>query len=176
MKSPAVPTFKLRFDIIEVQHWTGRYDYEDDTMVIAAGEAARERGWYTQDEFLAVTDWKTNRSYSRVRRNTTTAIEDATRLALTTADERLRIGVLTLLQGVEMPTASVLLHLAHPEPYPILDFRAIWSLGVAKQPSYYSFEFWWAYVETCRALAKEAGVSMRVLDRALWQYSSEKQA
>ena len=96
-------------------------------------------------------------------------------MALTTSDERLRIGVLTLLQGVEMPTASVLLHLGHRDPYPILDVRAIWSLGVDKQPSYYSFESWWAYTEKCRALADEAGVSMRVLDRALWQFSSEMQ-
>ena len=61
------------------------------------------------------------------------------------------------------------------ERHPILDVRAIWSLGVAKQPSYYSFEFSWAYTEKYRALAEKAVVEMRVLDRALWQYSSEKQ-
>ena len=97
-------------------------------------------------------------------------------MALATSEERLRIGVLTLLEGVELPTASVLLHLAHPDPYPILDVRAIWSLGIDKQPSYYPFEFWMAYTEACRALAREAGVSMRTLDRALWQYSSEMQS
>ena len=108
MKTPTVPEFTLRLPIAKVPHWADRYDYEDDTEVIAAGESARERGWYTRDEFLTITDWKTNRSQTRVRRNTAAAIEDATKLALATADERLRIGVLTLLQGVEMPAASVL--------------------------------------------------------------------
>ena len=75
-----------------------------------------------------------------------------------------------------MPTASVLLHLAHRDPYPILDVRAIWSLGVEKQPSSYSFEFWWAYTAKCRSLAMEAGIPMRVLDRALWQFSRENQS
>ena len=167
MRTPAVPEFRLRFPLSEVERWAARYEYEDDDAVIAAGQQARQHGWYSRAEFLTITDWKTSRSRSRVRRNSTAAIKDATRLALSTSEERLRIGVLTLLQGVEMPTASVLLHLAHPDPYPILDIRAIWSLGVEKQPSYYPFEFWMAYTEACRALAKEAGASMRTLDRAL---------
>jgi hypothetical protein len=165
----------LRFALDEVLTWAGRYAYADDAEVEAIGEAARRRGWYTRPEFLTVTRWKTERSGSRCAKNTPTAIREATQVALRVKDERLRIGVLTLLQGVEMPTASVLLHLAHPDPYPIIDFRALWSLGVEAPPSYYSFEFWWAYTRECRSLAEAAGVSMRTLDRALWQYSKEHQ-
>jgi hypothetical protein len=39
----------------------------------------------------------------------------------------------------------------------------------------YEFSFWWEYTQFCRKLAAEAGVSMRTLDRALWQYSKENQ-
>jgi hypothetical protein len=74
-----------------------------------------------------------------------------------------------------MPTASVLLHLAR-QTYPIIDYRALWSLGIDPPPAYYSFEFWWKYTRACRSLADEAGVSMRTLDRALWQYSKELQS
>jgi hypothetical protein len=80
-----------------------------------------------------------------------------------------------LLDGVSMPTASVLLHLAHKDPYPIIDSRALWSLGIEKPPATCSFEFWQEYTRTCRSLAKQAPVSMRTLDRALWQYSEEQQ-
>jgi hypothetical protein len=38
-----------------------------------------------------------------------------------------------------------------------------------------SFEFWWAYVECCRHLAAQAGVSVRELDKALWSYSEANQ-
>jgi hypothetical protein len=170
-----MPEFRLRFPLGDIQAWAGDYEYEDDTAVEAIGAKVRGRGWYLRAELREVALWKTRRSRSRVSRNTTAAIRDATSLALSTSDERLRIGVLTLLQGIEIPTASVLLHLAHHEPYPILDFRALWSIGVASQPYYYSFAFWQAYVVKCRALAQSAGVSMRTLDRALWQYSKRRQ-
>lgn len=62
----------------------------------------------------------------------------------------------------------------HRERHPIFDFRALWSLD-AEVPDWYSFEFWWEYVQTCRALADEHGVDMRTLDRALWQFSKERQ-
>ena len=70
--------------------------------------------------------------------------------------------------------ASVILHFRFDNTYPILDFRALWSLGIEERNKY-DFELWWAYVLCCRKLARRAGVSMRTLDRALWQYSKENQ-
>jgi hypothetical protein len=176
MRTASVPDLRLRFPIRQIAKLAVEYAYADDSVVQAIGTKAQSRGWYMRDELVAVALWKTERSRSRVRRNREDAVKDATELALRTADERLRIGVLTQLQGVLMPTASVLLHLAHRDPYPILDFRALWSLGVDAQPSYYSFELWERYVQRCRELASEAGVDMRTLDRALWQYSSTHQS
>ncbi|MHB8460763.1 MAG: hypothetical protein ACYDAK_12260 [Candidatus Limnocylindrales bacterium] len=170
-----VPDFRLRFPLANVADWAARYSYTDDAAVEAIGVAARQRGWYTRDEFLVVTRWKTQRSKSRCERNDEATVPAITRVALSTSDERLRIEVLTRLQGVQYPTASVLLHLAHRDRYPIIDYRALWSLGVETPPPYYSSEFWWAYTQACRSLAAEAGVSMRTLDRALWQYSKEHQ-
>lgn len=97
-----------------------------------------------------------------------------TAAALSTPDERLRVDVLRLLSGVAWPTASVILHWGHTEPYPILDFRAVWSLGLDALPPY-DFPFWQAHTAYCRALASGVGVGMRELDRALWQYSKEHQ-
>ncbi len=94
-------------------------------------------------------------------------------MALHTTPERLRIGSLLILQGVSWPTASVIMHFFHVEPYPILDVRAAWSLGLIATSSGYSFELWWAYVRSCRALSRPLGLSMRSIDRALWQYSKE---
>ena len=175
MRKPGVPEMRLRFRVSEVPYWAARYAYEDDTGVIAIGEAARRAGFYTRAQFLAVAEWKTERSKGRCRLNDEASVREVTGAALSARDERLRVGALTLLEGVGVPTASVLLHLAHPDPYPILDFRALWSLGVDRQPPYYPFALWWAYTSACRSLAEEAGVPMRTLDRALWQYSAENQ-
>lgn len=102
-------------------------------------------------------------------------MEAVIQTALSTPNERLRIEVLLLLKGVRWPTASVVLHFCHSEPYPILDFRSLWSLGVDANTMAYKFEFWNEYTQYCRKIAKDAGVSIRELDRALWQYSKEEQ-
>jgi hypothetical protein len=34
--------------------------------------------------------------------------------------------------------------------------------------------FWLEYLDTCRRLARQAGVSLRTLDKALWQHSKER--
>lgn len=133
------------------------------------------RGHLMKDEFLAVCAWKTVRSRSRCNSNDEQLVKEVSAISLTTDSERLRIQVWTLLAGVGWPTASVFLHFAFPDQYPILDYRALWSLN-SEVSTQYTFDFWWGYTEFCRALAREAGVSMRVLDQALWKYSEINQA
>jgi len=106
-------------------------------------------------------------------------VRELSTYALRASCERSRIEVLQILQGVDYPTASVILHLYHSDEYPILDFRAIWSLGLP-QPTFYRFAFWTELLTTWRAaLAQcrrmEASISPRDFDRALWQYSKENQ-
>jgi hypothetical protein len=172
----SVPTeFRLRFPLSEVEFWAARYASADDTGVEAIGEEARQRGWYTRDEFLAVMRWKSVRTHSLCERNTEAAVVKATKSALYVHDQPSRVRALTALQGVGLQSASILLHFAHRDPYPILDDRALWSLSVDPPPTSYSFELWWQYARKCRALGYEAGVSMRTLQRALWQYATEHQ-
>ena len=166
--------FHLQFDVREVKAYASRYAYEDDSVVLAIGRTARKRGHYTREEFVAVCRWKTPRSGPLVATNTARQVEIATRTALSEAStERDRTDALRSLAGVEYPTASVLLHLAYPERYPILDKRALHALGV-RAPATYSFRLWTEYVEEYRRLIEAAGVDGRTLDRALWEWSSEQ--
>jgi len=137
--------------------------------------AARERGFYTREEFLQVCAWKTVRSRPKVAANTEAAIVDATARSLAAGDEATRIGALLELEGVGVPTASTLLYFAFPDDYPILDVRALESLGV-KSRSTYPVGFWLEYLNACRELSRRAGVSLRTLDKALWQHSKELSA
>lgn len=172
--------FRLRFDLKQVPHLAAGYSGTPEEMRLEkaieqeVAPRVREAGYYTRPDFLALARWKTPRTQARCAANPDSFVEEATRTALGAQDERLRIGVLRLLDGVDWPTASVLLHFGSRDPYPILDFRALWSLGVETPPAY-TFPFWWEYVQECRRLADAAGVSMRTLDRALWQYSRENQ-
>ncbi len=136
--------------------------------------AYRARGYLKKKEFLTVCSWKTPRSQPRCATNDESTIEEISGLVLSTQSEALRIQAWTLLSGVKWPTASVFLHFVFEDRYPILDFRALWSLGVEKPPAY-TLEFWHTYTTTCRALATKAQVSLRALDRALWKYSELNQ-
>jgi hypothetical protein len=166
--------FRLRLSERDVRRWAARYDDSVDTLVEDVGRKARERGHLTAGELRILARWKTPRSAPQVARNDDGFVAETTRVALSTRAPRLRIEVLTLLDGVHWPTASVILHFAHREPHPILDVRALWSLGVSPAPAY-AFPFWERYLAFTRALARRLRVSMRDLDRALWQYSKEKQ-
>jgi hypothetical protein len=167
------PKFNLRFSIREIETCAERYPHSDEALLSMA-EQVKQRGFLTRDEFLAVCHWKSPRSQPRCRSNSSDFIKDVTQCALSTSSEQLRIEVLTLLAGVSWPTASVILHFFHREQYPLLDVRALWSLR-CDAPKQYDFALWKNYVKFCRSLAQKADVSMRTLDRALWQYSKENQ-
>jgi hypothetical protein len=168
-------TFVLGFDPAEIGALAARFgDDAGDDRPAAIGAAAALRGHYTRVEFLTLCEWKSPRSRPLVAANPAGAVRSATRRALApAADERGRIEALLALRGVGMPTASVLLHFALPDRYPILDVRALESLGVTGRTSY-PVAFWIAYVDACRALAAARGVSLRTLDKALWQASKER--
>jgi hypothetical protein len=167
--------FRLRFAPARIHHWASRFrDRDDDEVPRAIGSRMRKRGFLSRGDFLQLCEWKSPRSRRQVERNETGFIRAVTATALSTSDERLRIEVLTLLRGVDWPTASVILHFGHREPYPILDVRALWSVGIAKPPRYH-FDFWWDFTRFCRRLARRQSCTMRTLDRALWQYSKERQ-
>jgi hypothetical protein len=165
---------RLRFPGSQIARWAGRFsDPDADDAVSAIGSRAKSRGYLTRDEFLRLCRWKSPRSRPRVESNAPEFVRAVTATALATVDERLRIEVLTLLEGVHWPTASVILHFCHRDPYPILDVRSLWSLGVERPV--YDFAFWRAFTTTCRSLAERHSCSLRTLDRALWQYSKERQ-
>ncbi len=166
---------KLRFHESEITDIAKRYEYpREESELIQLRKEILEKGCLNKKQLQLVAKWKALRSAGHVKKNTNEYVKDITAFAFSTKNERSRIEVLTVLDGVSWPTASVLLHLFHKEPYPILDFRALWSVNL-DVPTQYTFSFWQPYVLFCREISKRNKVSMRGLDRALWQYSKENQ-
>jgi hypothetical protein len=168
--------FKLRFALADVPKWSAAYSYDgsDARFLEVVRPAVRKRGYLTVPEFRDICYWKTPRTQSRCRRNTPDEIRVLTQAALATDDEALKMDLLRLLHGVEWPTASTLLHFCDKRPYPILDYRALWSLGYSRPP-HYTMPFWLSYVDYVRNLARRTGRPIRIVDRALWQYSRARQ-
>lgn len=163
----------------KIGYWESRYVLKqgDDGEIKGAVERGRSAGYFEKSDFLEICHWKSPRIVSRCQENSEDFIRAVTQAALISPCEEFRINAPTLLRGVGWRVSSVLLHFAHPEPYPIIDFRVFWSLGwdLDAERDDYDFEFWWSYVQFSRKATVQHRVSMRGLDRALWQYSKENQ-
>ncbi len=172
--------FKLRYPQMDVQEYANGYlkfreNYPEDLSLEEKFKSIPKPIFYLDKTLLHdVARWKSPRSAAHIYENSDEYIREITSLALHAKEERSRIEILTVLDGVGWPMASVILHFFHPDQYPILDFRALWSLN-AEPPLQYDFQFWWSYVETCRDLSNKFGIDMTTLDRALWQYSKDHQ-
>lgn len=167
--------FKLRFPQNKVRYWASRYEYKnEDVMCNMIAPKIQEQKFLTKDDFIFLCKWKSPRPIKQAEKNDEAFIKEITHVSLTTPNPKLSIEVLTLLKGVSWPVASVILHYGKKNEYPILDYRALWSLGYG-QPKTYDFELWSAYTNYCKKLSREMEVDMRTLDRALWRYSKEKQ-
>jgi hypothetical protein len=157
-----------------VAEFAARFDASGDERIERLVPEIRRRGYLTRVELVAICRWKSPRAIRRVESNSPARIRAATLAALAEADESARIEPLLELDGVGYPTASVILHFCHRDPGPILDVRALWSLGLRGRPRF-GPALWIASCRAARALADRAGCEMRTLDRALWQYSKERQ-
>jgi hypothetical protein len=170
--------FELRFPIKDLLKWSNEYSYDssidENIIMFTYAPKIKMRGYIFKDEFLDVCRWKTQRSQSLCKKNNDSFVIETTRIALNTPNEEIAIKVLKLLEGVQYPTASVILHFFHSEKYPIIDFRALWSLKT-RVPKTYTFDFWKKYVDYCRLLSKKSGLDMRTIDKALWAYSKKYQ-
>jgi hypothetical protein len=115
--------FKLKVPPKSIQSWADRYEeHYDDREVTATGKAARAAGYLTGDQFREIAKWKSPRTQPRCLRNSEAFVRQVTRSALGAAEPRFKIEVLRLLDGVDWPTASVILHLCDAERWPIIDY------------------------------------------------------
>lgn len=158
---------RISLNKTEVLDYAERYDYSGDTLLADRLQMAAQRGYLTRDDLIEVAKWKWGGGRTRqlAGQNSDEDVQEVTRVSFTTGNERLRIGALLVLQGVHWPMASVILHFAFPDRYPILDIRA---METVEGPKSYTFESWLEYTELCRKTASDMGVTMRTLDRALW--------
>lgn len=166
---------KLRLKESSIPKYASRYEIlKEELELLNLADLVGSRGLLNKDQLRIVAKWKALRSAGRIEKNPPEFVEEITGFSFNAREEKSRIEILTLLVGVAWPTASVILHFFHKDPYPILDFRCLWSSSV-KVPSQYDFSFWWKYVEFCRGIAERNRIDMRTLDRAMWQFSKEKQ-
>lgn len=153
----------------EVHHYAGLYTYDLEATVEGLVPHVKACGHLTKLDLVTLGEWKTPRIRPKVAKNDEETVRSLTSKALATSDSREALDHLWHLNGVGMPVASCILHWFHRDPFPIVDARALWTLGLG--PKSYTLAFWQEYVALTRGLAQAWQVDMRTLDRALWKYS-----
>jgi hypothetical protein len=166
-----LPKFKLLLDPTTIPMLAERYDYKSDADALAAGAQIR-KDRFGREALLTIFEWKTGgRGRSRLKKNSDQEIADALKLATIAKTDRAALAVLMGLNGIGVPVASAILTAIDPTRFTIVDFRALESLNAEKADI--TIDFYLAYLEECRRLARENKVSLRTLDQALWQWSKE---
>lgn len=150
-----------------------RYDDRGYDPAEHLGQAV-QRGYMLPEDLDHVAGWKWRGPIVRMHcwLNSEKAVREASTIAFQrNSSEEGRINALRSLHGVGYPMASVILHFAFPDSYPILDRRAMNAVG---ESTNYSFKKWMDYVKCCRSVAKKCGVTLRDLDKALWVYGGDR--
>ena len=135
---------------------------------------ARLRGYLTRAELKKVCRWKSPRAIRLIRHNSVARVRAATRRALATRSERLRLEALRTLDGVSVPMASAILTLLDPRRYGVIDIRVwqlLYALGeVTKKSSGVGFNYsnWYQFLMKLRYFAKKLRVGARDIERSLF--------
>ena len=133
----------------------------------------RVRGalYLTRGELRWLGEWKSPRIRPQIARNTEAGVRGLTEAAFLAGSDGMRLRVLLGLPGVGVAVASVVLHFADPDRYPIYDVRvrtALRRVGVKRRfPP--TASGWAVYAAVLRELAARHRVSLRTLDKALWR-------
>lgn len=174
--------FKLQFDISEIPALAARYeaalgDLDNQAFARAAAIAAR-KGAHTKatiEDLLAVMGWKSPRALGHLRFNTDEEIFEALDIAMDTEHERTAIAVLCGLEGFGVPMASAVLTAlqghSDDERFTIIDWRALEALG--RKNETITLPLYLDYLDFIFGIKERTGYSLRMIDRALWQWSLE---
>lgn len=130
----------------------------------------------TPFDFFAIIIWKSN----RVKTNVKKGLDDAGKTVQALMEKVVaahnpedKVKLLTEIDGIGIRVASAVLAVCYPSQFTVLDYRAWDTLSTCKidglpgsipaTPTAYV-----QYCEACLDLAQKQGISLRVLDRALW--------
>ncbi|MEA3246747.1 MAG: hypothetical protein U9Q74_11385, partial [Gemmatimonadota bacterium] len=120
--------------------------------------------------FVRVGRWKSVRQTPNYESNSEERVRTATVAAFKASDDEQAIAALISLKGVALRTATAILQWMRPERFPILDVRVVSALGLEEPSSWDDTAYYAQVADRVRELARQCGVDLRTMDRALWAW------
>jgi hypothetical protein len=170
------PKFQLSYDPSDITRFAADYmasPYKDRTAADEDREMEEAgsrivNGAFSSRDVQTIYRWKSARRMDLFAKNTDAQIEQAVLNAIAAKTPGEAIAALTCLSGVGVKMASAILTAMFPKLYTVSDFRASAALGVKDGND---VNFYIAYLEACRSMAEQYGITLRDFDRANWQWS-----
>jgi hypothetical protein len=141
---------------------------KEESIMKLTVQMARDKKGISIALLKKMADWK-----GYIGKNDPDYVKEVTRLSFVTNNEKLRLEILTLLNGVNIRMASAILMFCFPEKYTVMDWRAwksLQKLGDLESEILDTYESYKIYNEKCKKIAGCYSVSLRLLDKALWQW------
>lgn len=171
----------------EIIFWKNKYDEEEDLYNKGLEENLRKKfqknKLVTKDDLIKIIKWKfQGRLLGRQKRILNlldnvdrSFIEEVSKSAFKSKDEKSRLGLLSSIRGVGNALASVILTFYEPENYGILDIHA-WRILFGKEPSdlFSSHEKIIKFFNKLREISLETNFSCRNIEKALFKKDLEK--
>ena len=150
--------------------------YDNEKHLFFNGLEWIKKGWLDKSEFLEICLWKSRRPKNLYEQNNKTAIKEFTKKAFVETDEKLKITLLTNLDGVSIPTASAILSVTNPKDYPVIDIRCVETLIDLKLISWSNINSntWVDYLNIVRNLAVKHNKTTREVEKGLFAYNRIK--
>jgi hypothetical protein len=164
-----------------VREWAGEYDRRADPALRAEEQSLKawlrgqqEPKHLDKGHFVRLARWAAPRQLEAYQSNSPPFVGQATRLAYQALDPRLKVHILSGMQGVSVTVAAAILHFFHPRLFPVFDARSRTTLKKTgnwpRRVDDASVEAWEDYVSVMRRLSRRYRVSLRDLDKALYAY------
>ena len=159
-----------------INAWAETYPVEHDDALSPFVSAE----FLTQSDLEAIVEWKFGNWPGRLARTlnvldgeTSEQIEELSRRAFSCNDDLGALLIICVLQGVGPALGSALLMAHDPARYTVIDTRALRSIRafgwMVDMPARATQRTWIPYLSLCRKLRDDTRISLRTIDRALYE-------
>ena len=154
-----------------------KYLEDDKTLALMElSQSFRNRGYLLKDEALEILHWKSPRPKKHYSKNSEERFKNISKLSFSQKDDRVKIHILTCLNGINYPSASAILMFLDPNSFPVLDIRVwevLFEFGlVNSNPSGRNFnlDHWEKYIEIIRSYGEKLNDSVRSIEKRIFDY------
>lgn len=163
----------------EIIFWRDKYDREEDKYVTGTEEELRakfrENRHATKEDLEKIIKWKfqgrlagrQKMNLTRISRVEDWVIKKITGLAFEMPTDKLKLKLLTAIDGVGASVASVILTFYDPDNYGVLDFHA-WHGLYNNDKKIFTEQECLRYFKDLRAKAREVGLPCRDVEKAIF--------